>query len=94
MLGVGRGGFPTSTAETNPFSFSFCCRLRFDVEVRCLQDDPQFPIYDSPVNGYPMHALIDILLKPDIPEERICTVQPLSVTENAAFVVDVERLMT
>ena len=40
------------------------------------KDDPQLLIYGAPTSGYPVHELIDILLKPGLPPEHICTVQP------------------
>ena len=48
------------------------------------------PIYASPASGYPLHLLIDILLKPNMPPKHVCTVQPLGVSQNALFIVDVD----
>lgn len=39
-----------------------------------------------------MHELIDVLLKPDIPPEHVCTVQPLTMMQNAAFVVSIDSV--
>ena len=55
--------------------------------IECYKDDPQLPFYATPSCGYPLHELIDILLKPDMPPEHICTVQLLALTRNAAFSV-------
>jgi len=43
-------------------------------------------------SGHAVGELIHILLKLNIPEERVCTVQPLGVTENASFVVDIDSV--
>ena len=61
-------------------------------EIEYYKDDPQLPIYRVPTSGYPVHELIDILLKPDLPPEHICTVQPLTVTQNAVFVFSIDRV--
>ena len=36
--------------------------------------------------------MVDTLLNPDIPSGHICTVQPLAVTQNAVFVVDIDSV--
>ena len=48
------------------------------------------PIYASPDSGYPKLLLLDMLLKPDIAPEHVCTVQPQGVLQNALFIVDVD----
>ena len=58
--------------------------------VKYFKEDPQLPIYASPCYGYPPYMLIDILLKQNMPPEQVCSIQPLSVAENAAFVIDVD----
>ena len=74
-------------------------RLKFDdesengSEIKCFEDDPQLPIFAAPPSGYPVHEIIDILLRSDMPPQRVCTVQPLGVTENAAFVVSVDSVV-
>lgn len=35
---------------------------------------------------------MNVLLKSDIDQQRVCTVQPLGVTENASFVVDIDTV--
>jgi len=62
-------------------------RLRQESEIEYYKDDPQLPIYATPTSGMPLHELIDILMKPDIPTEHVYIVQPLGVSRNAAFVV-------
>lgn len=60
--------------------------------VKYFKDDPELPIYAAPCFGYPLHQLIDILLKQNMPPEHVCTVQPLAVAENAAFVINVDSV--
>ena len=43
-------------------------------------------------SGYPVGDLVNILLKSDMETRTVCTVQPLGVSENAAFVMDVETI--
>lgn len=74
------------------FSAFFVIRLKFETKPEYYRNDPQLPIYAAVGYGYPLHNLIDVLLKPDIPSEYVCTVQPLAVMENAAFVVDMDNV--
>ena len=67
-------------------------RLRLESEIEYYKDDSQLPIYAAPTSGMPLHELIDILKKPDIPTEHVCTVQPLGVSQSAAFVVSVDSV--
>ena len=41
-------------------------------------------------SGFPVRRLIDIILNPDITPEKICSVQPLGVMQNAAFLIDID----
>ena len=72
--------------------FFFINRFKPKSIVEYYNGDSQLPIYASPSCGYPVNEVVDTLLKPDIPSEHICTVQPLAVTQNAVFVVDVDSV--
>ena len=56
------------------------------------ENDPQLPIYDTPTCGCPVNDVIDILLNIDIQTENVCTVQPLGVTQNCLFIVDIDSV--
>lgn len=43
-------------------------------------------------SGFPVHRLIDVILNPDIAPEKICSVQPLGVMQNAAFLIDIDMV--
>lgn len=51
-----------------------------EIGIRCFQDDPQLPIYSSLPSGYPVHELIEVLLRSDMPSGKLSTVRPLGVT--------------
>ena len=36
-----------------------------------------------------MHQLIDAMLNPNVAPDKICSVQPLGVMQNAAFLIDI-----
>ena len=55
-------------------------------------DDPELPMLARMDHGYPVHSLIQILLTSDVQENRICRVQPLGVTKNAVFQVDLDSV--
>jgi len=61
-------------------------------QVTYFKDDHSLPIYASLDSGYPVHMLVDALMTSSMPPERVCTVQPLGVSQNAAFVVDVDEI--
>ena len=69
------------------------CNYRITLETpktELFLDDKQMPIYSRVTSGYPIGDLVSILLRSDSDQEKVCSVQPLSVTENASFVVDVD----
>ena len=84
-----------SQNENNNIIIMLINRLKFEDknDVKCFQDDPQLPIYAALPFGYPVHELIDILMKSDMPLQKICTVQPLGVTENAVFVISIDDVI-
>ena len=65
-------------------------RIKFETPPQAdfFRDDPEMPVYSRVTSGYHIGELVNILLKSD--NKEICTVQPLGVSENAAFIVDVE----
>ena len=68
-------------------------RIKFEKpEVEFFQNDKQIPIYSRVTSGYPLGDLVTILLKSDLDQGKVCSVQPLSVTENASFVTDVDAV--
>ena len=76
----------------------FCVYFRIKLEPRkssvpeFYHGDPEMPIHARPTSGYPVGDLIRILLQSDMADQKVCTVQPLGVSENAAFIVDVETV--
>ena len=54
-------------------------------------DDPELPLYSQASMPYKRHQLIDILLT-KIDESLVCGIQPLTVTENATFIIDLDRV--
>ena len=59
-------------------------------KITYYQDDHNLPIYASLDYGYPILKIIDVLLMSSMPLECICTVQPLGVSQNAMFLVDID----
>ena len=60
------------------------------MKVIYYQDDHSLPIYASLDYGYPLDRIIDVLLTSSMPLEHVCKVQPLGVSENAVFLVDLD----
>ena len=53
-------------------------------------NDPELPLLARMDHGYPVHALIQSLLPSDVQENHVCKVQPLGVTKNAVFQIDLD----
>lgn len=50
------------------------------------------PIYSRITSGYPIGVIVTILLNSDLDTREVCRVQPLSVSENASFVIDADSV--
>ena len=64
-----------------------------DIENPSLEhydNDPELPLLARMDHGYPVHALIQSLLASDVQENHVCKVQPLGVTKNAVFQIDLD----
>ena len=59
------------SSQSFKYLFAFYKRLRLGSEIEYYKDDPQLPIYAAPSSRMPLHELIDILMKPDIPTKHI-----------------------
>lgn len=74
----------------------FFFRIKFDAghtsSTEFFHNDAEMPIYSRATAGYPVGDLVNILLKSDLCGRKVCTVQPLGVSENATFIVDVETV--
>ena len=72
--------------------FLLIYRIKFEApQTECFRDDPEMPIYSRAPSGYHVGELVDMLLK-STSSKFICTVQPLGVSENATFIIDVETV--
>ena len=57
-----------------------------------FNDDPELPIYSKHPSGYPLPQLVSILMDPALPEEKVCKLQPLGVSQNCTFIVDLDAV--
>ena len=58
--------------------------------MKYFNDDKQLPVYSQLSSGYCLSDLVDILMSNDIDSNKVCTVQPLGVNINCAFIVDLD----
>ena len=56
-------------------------------------NDPQLPIFSTVSHGYFATELARVLMNKDINTDKVCHVQPLGVTKNATFIVDIDDVM-
>ena len=72
----------------------FFFRIKFDAghssSTEFFRNDLEMPISSRATAGYPVGGLVNSLLKSDLGGTKVCTVEPLGVSENATFIVDVE----
>jgi len=61
--------------------------------VPCYENDPELPMYSSISSGYQAAELAHTLLAKDINPKRVCRIQPLGVTKNATFLVDLDDVL-
>ena len=50
------------------------------------------PIYECPPSKYSSEKILQILLDPKIPMDKICTAKPRGITSSATLVVDIRQL--
>ena len=67
----------------------FTCKCVFHYSDQC---DSKQPIYEHPPKRYTAERILQILLDPSIPKEKICKLKPSNITSSATFVVDVCHL--
>ena len=56
-------------------------------------NDPQLPIFSTVTTGYSASKLARILMRKDIDISKVCHIQPLGVTKNATFIVDIDDVL-
>jgi len=52
----------------------------------------KIPVYSRSSTRFDTQEIINILLDPDLSEDKICKMQPIDVEHNASFVVDISKL--
>ena len=81
--------------------YYFCCSIKFsesssssdDEEtsskgIQYYSDDKELPVFSTTSAGYLAEQVAKVLLNPNL--DKVCHVQPLGVTKNATFIVDVD----
>lgn len=87
------------------FTSHYWCRLKFcesddeDTHESCgdnvenYDNDPQLPLFSTVTHGYSASELARILMNKDIDTNKVCHIQPLGVTKNATFIVDIDDVL-
>ncbi len=61
--------------------------------MKFFNDDKQLPVYSQLTSGYGLPDLVKILMNPKIDDSsKVCKVQPLGVTKNCSFIVDIDSV--
>ena len=90
--------------SVNPFLFFFLRRLKFEVSSSSdseheeqqlsktifYNDDAELPVFSSVTSGYPAEQVVRILMDPELDQDKVCHLQPMGVTKNASFIIDVD----
>ena len=53
-------------------------------------DDPELPVFSNVISRYPAEQVVRILMDPELDQDKVCHVQPMGVTKNASFIIDVD----
>ena len=61
--------------------------------IVCHKNDPEMSMFSTITSGYQASELAHILLAKDMDLKRVCHIQPLGVTRNATFVVDLDDVL-
>lgn len=70
-------------------AISYTCFHRSKLEY--YEGDPELPIFSRVTNGYSAEHVIHILMVAT-PSNKISVVQPVAVSENATFLIDLEKV--
>ena len=57
-----------------------------------FNDDPELPVFSQTCVGYSLSDIVDILMRESIPEDKVCKVQPLGVSRNCSFIIDLDSV--
>lgn len=57
-----------------------------------FKGDPELPVYSQGPSSYSLPQLIDILMSGSLSVEKVCKIQPLGVTQNCTFVIDLDSV--
>ena len=57
-----------------------------------FQDDLELPLFSCVCTPYKSHRLINILMDNSTDKWQVCGVQPLGVTENATFIINMDHV--
>ena len=78
------------------YRLKFCDSDDEDMHKSCSENydnDPQLPLFSTVTQGYSASELARILMNKDIDTDKVCHIQPLGVTKNATFVVDIDDVL-
>ena len=62
-------------------------------KVENYDNDPELPLFSTVDSGYSASVLARILMNTNIDTKRVCHIQPLGVTKNASFIVDIDDVL-
>ena len=57
-----------------------------------FNEDPELPVYSQTPSGYSLPHLVDILMSGSVSQEVVCKVQPLGVSKNRTFLIDLDSV--
>ena len=78
--------FPCSSSETStPETSEEPSMLYYD-------NDPELPIYSKTSIGYSLSELVEILMNESVQESQVCRIQPLGVSRNCTFIMDLDEV--
>ena len=71
---------------------STASRVKAEPETTYYMDDPSLPMYSDVCSPFNCSELIHVLLTDNMDSRKICGTRPLAVSQNATFIIDLDRV--
>ena len=73
---------------------NMCCgsHVNFFCRSKCYNDNPNLPVYEYTASRYNAQTIVEVLMNPEIPLDKITTTRPVSIQDNVVLIVDLSKL--
>ena len=86
----------SSDSDEERYFFAIFCRVTSLIliyrNIKLYNDNPNLPVYQYTKCRYNVQTIVEILLNSKLSLSKIATTRPVSIQDNATFVVDLSKL--